>query len=40
LRGALEKAVDDTRQRILDAEEAVEKTQKLLNSQDQSSQSD
>jgi hypothetical protein len=31
LRGALEKAVDDTRQRILDAEEAMEKTMKLLN---------
>ncbi len=31
LRGALEKAVDDTRQRILDAEEVVEKTKQLLN---------
>jgi hypothetical protein len=33
LRGALERAVDDTRQRILDAEEVVEKTKKLLNDQ-------
>jgi|LakMenEpi03Aug12_release.lakeMendotaPanAssembly.Ray.scaffolds.fasta_scaffold23578_7 hypothetical protein len=31
LRGALEKAVDDTRQRILDAEEVMEKTKQLLN---------
>ena len=31
IRAALEKAVDDTTQRILDAEEAVEKTKKLLN---------
>ena len=40
LRGALEKAVDDTNQRILDAEEVVEVTRKLLNIKDQSSQSD
>jgi len=31
LRGALEKAVDDTRRRILDAEEVMEKTKQLLN---------
>jgi len=33
IRGALEKAVDDTRHRIIYAEEVMEKTKKLLNAQ-------
>lgn len=34
IRTALEKAVDDTTQRILDAEETIEKTKQLLNDKD------